>query len=57
MENWKLICVFMNRDTSSEDMVLRVLYCGIDHTDLHQIRGELISNTKYPMIPGYATYD
>ncbi|XP_022843737.1 probable cinnamyl alcohol dehydrogenase isoform X1 [Olea europaea var. sylvestris] len=44
---------FHLRDTSSEDMVLRVLYCGIDHTDLHQIRGELISNTKYPMIPGH----
>ncbi|PIN15993.1 Alcohol dehydrogenase, class V [Handroanthus impetiginosus] len=29
------------------------MYCGIDHTDLHQIKGELISNTKYPMVPGH----
>ncbi|GFP93810.1 probable cinnamyl alcohol dehydrogenase 1 [Phtheirospermum japonicum] len=43
-----------NRETGSEDMVLKVLYCGVDHTDIHQARDELSSsNTKYPFVPGH----
>ncbi|GLT68839.1 hypothetical protein SLA2020_410360 [Shorea laevis] len=32
---------FTLRKTSPEDVVLQVLYCGIDHTDLHQIMSEI----------------
>lgn len=39
-----------------DDILLKVLYCGVDHTDLHQLRGELISTTNYPLVPGYVFY-
>ncbi|XP_051115007.1 probable cinnamyl alcohol dehydrogenase 1 [Andrographis paniculata] len=41
------------REMGPDDMVVRVMYCGIDHTDLHQIKGELKSNTIYPLVPGH----
>ncbi|KAK6151232.1 hypothetical protein DH2020_016164 [Rehmannia glutinosa] len=45
---------FHLRETGPDDMVLRVLYCGVDHTDLHQLKGELASsNTNYPLVPGH----
>lgn len=44
----------MIRKTGPEDVVLKVLYCGIDHTDLHQMRNE-IHTTIYPLVPGYVT--
>lgn len=45
---------FHLRETGPDYLVLRVLYCGVDHTDLHQIKGELTSSTtKYPLVPGY----
>ncbi|KAI3451975.1 hypothetical protein Pfo_008640 [Paulownia fortunei] len=44
---------FHLRETGPDDMLLRVLYSGVDHTDLHQVRGELSSNTKYPLVPGH----
>ncbi|XP_021829740.1 cinnamyl alcohol dehydrogenase 1-like [Prunus avium] len=43
---------FNLRKTGSEDVVLKVLYCGVDHTDLHQMRNE-IHNTNYPLVPGH----
>ncbi|XP_062102630.1 cinnamyl alcohol dehydrogenase 1-like [Humulus lupulus] len=43
---------FSLRKTGPEDVVLKVLYCGIDHTDLHQMRNELLS-TNYPLVPGH----
>ena len=42
----------VNRATGPEDVVFKVLYCGMDHTDLHQIRNE-IHSTNYPLVPGY----
>ena len=41
----------IDRKTGPEDVVLKVLYCGVDHTDLHQMRGE-ISPINYPLVPG-----
>ncbi|PON35343.1 Alcohol dehydrogenase superfamily, zinc-type [Parasponia andersonii] len=43
---------FNLRKTGPEDVVLKVLYCGIDHTDLHQMRNE-IPSTIYPLVPGH----
>lgn len=42
---------FANRERGADDILLRVLYCGVDHTDLHQVRGE-IGKTNYPLVPG-----
>lgn len=43
---------FTIRETGHEDVMLKVLYCGIDHTDLHYMRNE-IHNTNYPLVPGH----
>jgi cinnamyl-alcohol dehydrogenase len=40
------------RRTGAEDVVLKVLYCGICHTDLHQTKNHL-GASKYPMVPGH----
>ncbi|XWS41843.1 hypothetical protein CRYUN_Cryun17cG0117600 [Craigia yunnanensis] len=43
---------FTLRKTGLEDVVLNILYCGVDHTDLHQMRSE-ISPINYPLVPGF----
>ncbi|KAJ3679117.1 hypothetical protein LUZ60_017128 [Juncus effusus] len=40
------------RKTEAEDVVLKVLYCGICHTDVHQTKNDL-GMSKYPMVPGH----
>jgi hypothetical protein len=47
--------VHVNREAGPEDVVFKVLYCGMDHTDLHQMRNE-IHSTNYPLVPGYAPF-
>ncbi|XP_055828853.1 8-hydroxygeraniol dehydrogenase-like isoform X2 [Solanum dulcamara] len=43
---------FSRRVTSKKDVQFKVMYCGICHTDLHQIKNEW-GITKYPIIPGH----
>ncbi|KAF6161998.1 hypothetical protein GIB67_021919 [Kingdonia uniflora] len=38
--------------TGPEDVAFKVLYCGIDHTDLHQMRNK-IHMTNYLLVPGH----
>ncbi|PKA54098.1 putative cinnamyl alcohol dehydrogenase 2 [Apostasia shenzhenica] len=40
------------RQTGPEDVLMKVLYCGICHTDLHQTRNHL-GMSNYPMVPGH----
>ncbi|KAG9440360.1 hypothetical protein H6P81_020525 [Aristolochia fimbriata] len=40
------------RQTGPEDVALKVLYCGIDHTDLHLMRNE-VHLANYPLVPGH----
>ena len=40
------------RDPTPEDVVIDILYCGVCHSDLHQIRNEW-KNTVYPCVPGH----
>ncbi|WMV49199.1 hypothetical protein MTR67_042584, partial [Solanum verrucosum] len=43
-------------ETGENDVQFKVMYCGICHTDLHQIKNEW-GITKYPIIPGqYITW-
>ncbi|KAK4488415.1 hypothetical protein RD792_004178 [Penstemon davidsonii] len=45
---------FHLREAGKDDILMRVLYCGLDHTDLHQMKGELASSTtNYPLVPGH----
>ena len=43
------------RGLQPKDVRLEVLFCGICHSDLHQVRGEWENNmpTTYPCIPGH----
>ncbi|CAA0807489.1 Cinnamyl alcohol dehydrogenase 4 [Striga hermonthica] len=40
------------RETGPEDVHLKVMCCGICHTDVHQIKNDL-GMSKYPMVPGH----
>ncbi|XP_015057097.1 8-hydroxygeraniol dehydrogenase-like [Solanum pennellii] len=43
---------FSRRVTGEKDVQFKVMYCGICHSDLHQIKNEW-SNSIYPMVPGH----
>jgi len=43
---------FTRKPAGPEDVTFKILYCGVCHSDLHQIRNEW-SNAKYPMVPGH----
>ncbi|CAK9315768.1 unnamed protein product [Citrullus colocynthis] len=40
------------RETGAEDVYIRVICCGLCHTDIHQIKNEL-GMSNYPMVPGH----
>ncbi|XP_076934359.1 cinnamyl alcohol dehydrogenase 1-like [Bidens hawaiensis] len=43
---------FTLRNTGAEDVLIKVIFCGICHTDIHQIKNEL-GMSNYPMVPGH----
>eukprot|EP00253_Pinus_taeda_P004856 PITA_04856 len=43
---------YILRNTGPEDVVMRVIYCGICHTDLHQLRNDY-GISHYPMVAGH----
>lgn len=43
---------FERRELRSNDVAMEVLYCGICHTDLHQVRNDW-GWSQYPMVPGH----
>nr|XP_043624488.1 probable mannitol dehydrogenase [Erigeron canadensis] len=43
---------FSRRETGDEDVRLKVLYCGICHSDLHIARNDF-HNANYPVVPGH----
>ncbi|HTV33230.1 MAG TPA: NAD(P)-dependent alcohol dehydrogenase [Methylocella sp.] len=43
---------FNRRDPEPHDVVIEILYCGVCHSDLHQVRNEW-HNTIYPCLPGH----
>ncbi|KAG7014961.1 Cinnamyl alcohol dehydrogenase 1 [Cucurbita argyrosperma subsp. argyrosperma] len=40
------------RNTGPDDVFIKVICCGICHSDLHQIKNEL-GMSNYPMVPGH----
>ncbi|XP_043711154.1 probable cinnamyl alcohol dehydrogenase [Telopea speciosissima] len=40
------------RNTGPEDVFIKVICCGICHSDLHQIKNDL-GMSNYPMVPGH----
>jgi len=43
---------FKRRELRPEDVAIEILYCGVCHSDLHQVRNDWRSS-KYPMVPGH----
>ncbi len=43
---------FERRDVRPHDVQIEILYCGVCHSDIHQVRGEW-GNSIYPMVPGH----
>src|SRR3984893_14930853 len=43
---------FTRRDPGPKDIQIEILYCGVCHSDLHQIRNEW-GNSIFPMVPGH----
>src|SRR6476619_3642292 len=43
---------FERRNPGPQDVAIEILYCGVCHSDLHQVRNEW-GNSIYPMVPGH----
>ena len=43
---------FERRDPEADDVVIDILYCGVCHSDVHQVKNEWM-NTVYPCLPGH----
>ena len=43
---------FERREPKPTDVLIRIDYCGVCHSDLHQVRNEWKGST-YPMVPGH----
>ncbi len=40
------------REPGPKDVDIEILYCGVCHSDIHQVRNEW-GNSMYPMVPGH----
>jgi alcohol dehydrogenase (NADP+) len=43
---------FARREPGAHDVQIEILYCGVCHSDLHQVRNEW-DMSSYPMVPGH----
>ncbi len=43
---------FERRDVGTNDIQIEILYCGVCHSDIHQVRSEW-GPARYPMVPGH----
>lgn len=43
---------FQRREPGADDIEIEIIYCGVCHSDLHQVRDEW-QNTVYPCVPGH----
>jgi uncharacterized zinc-type alcohol dehydrogenase-like protein len=43
---------FERRRVGPHDVHIKILYCGVCHSDIHQVRNEW-GGSKYPMVPGH----
>lgn len=43
---------FKRRDLRPNDVKIDILFCGVCHSDLHQVKNEW-KNTLYPLVPGH----
>lgn len=43
---------FERREIGANDVLIDILYCGVCHSDIHQVRNEW-GNSAFPMVPGH----
>lgn len=43
---------FERRDVGANDIHIEILYCGVCHSDIHQVRSEW-GPARYPLVPGH----
>ena len=43
---------FERREPRNDDVVIDIQYCGVCHSDIHQVRNEW-GNSGFPMVPGH----
>ena len=43
---------FERRDPGDRDVLIEILYCGVCHTDIHQVNNDW-GFAEYPMVPGH----
>ena len=43
---------FDRRDVGARDVLIDIQYCGVCHSDIHQVRDEW-GGSIYPMVPGH----
>lgn len=43
---------FERREVGPQDVQIEILYCGVCHTDIHQVRDEW-GGSQFPMVPGH----
>lgn len=43
---------FSRRQPGARDVVLEIMFCGVCHSDLHQVRNDW-GNSIYPIVPGH----
>ena len=43
---------FERREPLANDVQIEILYCGVCHSDIHQVRNEW-GNSSFPMVPGH----
>ena len=43
---------FDRRELRDNDIAIKILYCGVCHSDIHQVRNEW-GGSLYPMVPGH----
>src|SRR4030095_12710505 len=46
---------FVRRDVGPSDILVDIRYCGIGHSDIHQVKNEWpdFMPAAYPMVPGH----
>jgi alcohol dehydrogenase (NADP+) len=44
---------FERRDIRADDVAIEILYCGICHSDVHEVNHDWDRNSIYPMVPGH----
>lgn len=44
---------FERREPGEHEVQIEILYCGVCHSDIHQVRNEWGGGSIYPMVPGH----